>query len=221
MHVNEFFHITCLINLQRRRKDYIDAGGNLIKGREAGFLKQLTNHDITALYIDAIDGSTLDLPKMISSDGTPISNGDIGCVLSHLKLVKMARQSGIPNYLVLEDDVEFAPDFNDRFSEAIGELPADWDMLYLGGSHMEEPVPVTQHIARISNTFTTHAIGIRHTVYDDLIAVWEKQNEKVDISLSSLHRRYNCYVIRPHIAFQAPGYSDILNKEVDYQHLRK
>jgi GR25 family glycosyltransferase involved in LPS biosynthesis len=59
----------------------------------------------------------------------------MGCALSHLSLwLELASESGAcENYLVLEDDVKFSPDWLARWEEAAKEIPADYDVLYLGG----------------------------------------------------------------------------------------
>lgn len=59
----------------------------------------------------------------------------MGCALSHLSLwLELASESAAcENYLVLEDDVKFSPDWLAKWEEAAKEIPADYDVLYLGG----------------------------------------------------------------------------------------
>jgi GR25 family glycosyltransferase involved in LPS biosynthesis len=58
-----------------------------------------------------------------------------GCALSHLSLwVELAAESpSCENYLILEDDVKFQPNWIQIWQNAAKEIPEDYDVLYLGG----------------------------------------------------------------------------------------
>jgi glycosyl transferase family 25 len=61
----------------------------------------------------------------------PLTAGMIGCSLSHRALYERIARSGLERVLILEDDLEVvAPNVN-RLASALGELPADWELLYL------------------------------------------------------------------------------------------
>lgn len=208
MRVNEFFDGVFLINLKRRFDRLIES------------MKELEKHGIKLEVIEAIDGNDLYLHEIISSDGSRCSNGDIACALSHKKVCEIAKERKLHNYLCLEDDIVLSENFNEYFENYLRQIPYDYDMIYLGGSHNSEVRPVSKNVVRGTKIFTTHAIGVRETMYDALIEVWEKQNEKVDIAVASLQDKFNCYAFNPFIAGQRPSYSDILNKHADYKHLR-
>ena len=54
--------------------------------------------------------------------------GALGCLLSHLEVVREARRLGVPNVLIFEDDVVFDEALEKKFSGYLDQLPADWDM---------------------------------------------------------------------------------------------
>ena len=58
-----------------------------------------------------------------------------GCAMSHLKLwIELANEdNNIENYLILEDDVKFAPGWENIWNQASQMIPDDYDVLYLGG----------------------------------------------------------------------------------------
>jgi GR25 family glycosyltransferase involved in LPS biosynthesis len=60
------------------------------------------------------------------------ANGMIGCGLSHLFVWKDAIKKNYKNILVLEDDVYFTDDFSSYLNKVMSELPADYDILFLG-----------------------------------------------------------------------------------------
>lgn len=83
----------------------------------------------------------------------------MGCALSHLSLwTSLANeQPSCENYLILEDDVKFHPDWLSVWEEASKNIPDDYDVLYLGGvlppnRSMFEKVlePINTHWARIA-----------------------------------------------------------------------
>ena len=209
MRVNEFFDHVFVINLRRRFDRLIQ------------ITKELENHNIEAEVIEAIDGNDLVLPEIISSDGLKPSNGDIACSLSHSKVCKLAKERGYKNYLCLEDDCMFSENFEDKFTNYITQVPADWGFLYIGGSiNCEQVSVISDNIVEAVDVFTTHAMGVREDVYDDLINLWEQRNEKVDLCVAQLQKKYKTYCFNPFLIGQKPSYSDILNKYTDYKHLR-
>jgi len=57
--------------------------------------------------------------------------GEIGCIASHLELLKHLKATGRPGqvYLLAEDDYAPVPDFATRLPTVLAHLPADWDTL--------------------------------------------------------------------------------------------
>jgi GR25 family glycosyltransferase involved in LPS biosynthesis len=57
------------------------------------------------------------------------ASGRVGCLASHVDLLKQIRASGRPRevYLIAEDDHIVAADFRDRLPEVLAYLPKDWD----------------------------------------------------------------------------------------------
>ena len=92
----------------------------------------------------AIDGETVMIPA--TWPGTP---GAYGCLLSHLQVVSEAKRLGLPSVLIFEDDVVFDGQFEQKFSDYVSQLPADWDMLFFGALHKDELIKVSNNIARI------------------------------------------------------------------------
>ncbi len=209
--LNKYFDAIFCLNLERRPDRKIQA--------EAEFAK----HNIQVEFITGIDGKTLPDPQATSQDTLPVSNGDMGCTLSHLKIVQLAKERGLKQILILEDDVEFAENFNAIFPDYFSQVPDDWDFLYFGGNHSKGGLQLLSNdsnIAKIFYTYTTHAYAIRESVYDAMIDVLQ-QKEKVDINIGSLHSKFHSYCFRPHIAFQRESFSDILDKNTNYVHLRE
>jgi hypothetical protein len=114
--------------------------------------------------------------------------------------------------LVCEDDVCFIHQCREIFNKAFEQLPADWDMLYLGG-HIHTPAErFSDNLYRIKfGVHCNHAIlysekarGFILSNYD----VWSNDIKAYDHWLYMIGQGLmNCYMCSPVIAYQKPGYS--------------
>lgn len=164
----------------------------------------------------AIDGESSKIPA--SWPGTP---GAYGCLLSHLEVVREARRLGLASILIFEDDVVFDDQFEQKFSEYIRQLPADWDMLFFGALHKDELIRVSENIGRITQSNSTYACVLRDTVFDAFIELNGRANEVLDVNSLVLQRQFNCYCFLPHLAWVEVAYSDAQQKPVHHWYLRE
>lgn len=202
-----------VINLDRRPDRFSEVQ---IELRKAG----INNYE----KFCAIDGKTLTHKyKFVPTDtmGDAQAMGHIGCTLSHFGVLNKAKEDGAEKYVVFEDDVELHKNFKELFDEYYNEVPADWDCILLGGSHIGGFDRITERVIRIFGSYTTHAMLINKTMYDKLTAVWQHAGSEVDVAMASLHRDNKCYAFNPPLAWQKGGHSDILGKYDDYIALKK
>ena len=74
-----------------------------------------------------------------SASGFP-SIGAHGCFLSHLSVLKHAHNRGAAELIILEDDVNFSPEFISRWSTAISDLEdREWSIFFAGHRLRELP----------------------------------------------------------------------------------
>jgi GR25 family glycosyltransferase involved in LPS biosynthesis len=103
---------------------------------------QFTNNDSSVSFLNyerfsAVDGKNLkwsrQLGRIFEENDYNWRRGLIGCALSHIKLWIELLNSEYDAFLVLEDDVDFVPDFERKLYHAYNEIKeTDWDLLYLG-----------------------------------------------------------------------------------------
>ena len=68
------------------------------------------------------------------------SIGARGCFLSHLSVLKCARDAGVEQLVLLEDDVNFASDFEERWNFSMSSLQTrNWSIFYPG--HVFDDLP--------------------------------------------------------------------------------
>ena len=195
---NVFPHKVC-INLDRRPE------------RWAAMTESFETFGIRSVErLSAVDGESLTVPERFSH----LRPVDYACTLSHLRAVKEARERGSSSVLIFEDDCLFDPDFVDKFPQYMRQVPADWDMLFLGGYHFEPPAPVCVNIVRAVTTLTTHAYAVRQSIYAEFIELNENPPAIVDRNNTILQKKFNCYCCEPNLVGQLAGYSDLMGKEM-------
>src|SRR5205823_14468051 len=147
--------------------------------------------------------------------------GAYGCLLSHLRVIREARQLGASSVLIFEDDVVFDDHFAKKFRACIKQLPADWDMLFFGALHRDEPIKVADNIARITQANSTYAYALRDTVFDGFIELNRKTEEVLDNNSLVLQQQFNCYCFMPHLAWVETDYSDAQQRLMHHWYLQE
>lgn len=176
---------------------------------------EFKTHNIDGVKrFSAIKGNPDNLP-------TKLLPGEVGCLLSHLQIIKEAKEKNLDNIVVFEDDIIFHKEFNSLFNEFIKQVPADWNMIYFAGNHQGPTQKIMPNIMRLSYTFTTHAYIMKNTMFDRVISEIPKLERQVDVYYALFHRFYPTYCFLPHLIFQRPGISDIHNVYSDYSFLHK
>jgi glycosyl transferase family 25 len=214
MILNNFFSKSFCINLDRRQD------------RWTTITKKFNDFGIVAERYSAFDGKTLTLPYPHSSE--------LGGTISHLNVIKMAKELNLKNVLIYEDDVEFDSNISEKFESIIPQIPEDWDLIYFGGNHQGPIKQISENIFKLSHTYALQMYAVNSKSYDTIIDFLEDKVNKVldkkvsfkpsvaaDFYLSLLQPKLNCYCIRPHLTWQIQDYSDIQEHIVNYDYLLK
>jgi len=169
----------------------------------------------------AYDGSKLD--KTIYK--TNLKSSELGLILSNLDIIKESIENGYQKILILEDDCYFTDEVK-NIDSYFDFLPDDWDMLYMGGNHnthvgCSPPKIINEKVIKLHNTFSTHFIGIKSTLFPVLMNVLSRYSDPLDVSYARIQKSFNVYSFYPAIAKQIVDYSDIQNKITDYNWLIK
>lgn len=145
---------------------------------------------------------------------------------SQLMMLKSFLRTDKQTLICFEDDVVFRPNLWDNIpftlSRAIAELPDNWDIFYLGCNlfcenwEKEPPAYHSPNLSRIYHAWTTHAIAYSRKAVQWIVDRYDV-NCMYDAWLSnSILNNLNAFVMRPMIARQRPGFSDLWNNEADY-----
>lgn len=175
--------------------------------------KQFNNIGINVERISGVDGF-LEPPASIRP-------GEVGCLKSHLKVFETAVERNLDSFLLLEDDVEFVENFNDKFNEIEPQIPS-YQMLYFGvNPHTGSRHEVSVNINRIINSYSAHCVIFKKECYEDIIAMLRGPLiYPVDVHYGAQQVKHTAYCIKPSLAWQRKSFSDINQDYVDYEFLR-
>jgi GR25 family glycosyltransferase involved in LPS biosynthesis len=142
-------------------------------------------------------------------------------LLSHIAVVQEALAAGCECVLIFEDDAVLDPEFDTRFASFMKETPRDWDVLYFGALHKDEPVRITEHVYRITKANSTYAYALKRTVFEDFIELNRRAEHVLDMNAYVLQERFKCYCFLPHLAWVQSEYSDVQNRLERHWYLEK
>ncbi len=177
-------------------------------------LKKIGVDESEIIRIEAVDGNLL--PQ---KEG--LKKGELGCLMSHLKIIETAKNENLESILIFEDDANFDKKFSRLFPKYIRQLPENWDMLFFGGNHSVTPLPFSKNILQVMDMRCTHAYAIHQSMYQTLIDNLKDCHIPIDLFYTQIQSTYKCYVFYPHIAWQHAGESFIRKENVDYVSIRK
>lgn len=149
------------------------------------------------------------LPLPVVVEATP--GGVHGCLLSHLGVLDRAIAAGVGSLLVLEDDAVFVAGFAQRWAAFTAAVPADWQMLMVGGQHAVPPLAVGLGVVRCVDTFRTHAYVVRAAGMTVLREVWASAQGHLDHESHRVQAMVPVYAPQPFLVGQAAGFSDVSN----------
>jgi glycosyl transferase family 25 len=158
-----------------------------------------------------------------------LENGALGCSMSHLKCLEIAKKNNYEYVFICEDDIEFLDpelflrQFNSFFNSNI-----DWDVVLISGNNMLPYIPTNTNCIKILNCQTTTGYIVKNKYYDKLInnfktgiqkLIKEPTNNKykIDKYWLSLQRDDNWYLIIPLSVIQKEDYSDIEKKVTNFK----
>ena len=168
-------------------------------------MKRLGLEDRVFRY-SAVDG------KLVENK-SKLLPGEYGLIVTHINILNEAIENGYENILIFEDDVEFINDFID-IDKYFEKVPNDWDIIYLGGNHIQRPRPLNDRISRVTKTYTTHAMLVNRKCFKNLVDELSKFSAQLDVIYTNL--RLKLYTCTPSIATQRVSFSDIQGYNADY-----
>jgi len=119
--------------------------------------------------------------------------------------------------LILEDDFQLCENFDVELKKVLGELPNDFQALWLGGRIVGERENYSDSLMKIKGITGTYGYIVNHLFIDSLIHELSKEDKLADWSMSRAFK--SVYKTKRNLVKHRDGYSYILNKEVSYKDL--
>lgn len=143
--------------------------------------------------------------------------GYIGCVLSHIKCLELAKERNYKECIILEDDFAFYNKYNfDNMP-----VPKEFD-IYLFSNLIKECSCIDDSFRKVTKAQWTSGYWIKEKLYQPLIDNFTEGKEKLekdyirdnylDIYWNKLWTEYNAVSYKDKIGKQIESYSDIAKK---------
>lgn len=161
------------------------------------------------------------------------SNGAVGCSMSHLKCIEMAKNNDSPFVFICEDDIQFLNP--ELFLKNLGlfceNVNNDWDVLIISGNICPPFQAIGDFCVRLVNCQTTTGYIVQKHYYDTLIANFRegitkllsnptnKREYAIDMYWKRLQQKDKWFMIVPPTVVQMEGFSDVEGRETNYKHL--
>jgi len=160
-----------------------------------------------------------------------MTNGAIGCSMSHLKILEDAKKNKLDHVLIVEDDITFLDSelFKTQINKFLEIHKNNWDVILLAGNNMPPYEKIDDTCVKVSRCQTTtgylvngHYINVlASNVKMGLTNLLNKPDEKARYAIDKfwfvLQGASKWYLIIPLTVVQREDYSDIEQKVINYQ----
>ena len=178
--------------------------------RWAGSKKQFEDNNIIVEKFVATDGSLL-------GPIAELSNGEVGALNSHRRVLANAIENDLECIAVFEDDAYFVENFEVKFQEYYDQVPSDWEFLYLGFNRYSGPVSnVSDKVFKLHNAYSAHAFLIKKNAIKYSYNLMLNDSFPADVYYALAQSAYPAYGPVDALAGQKSGFSDIAQHEVNY-----
>lgn len=162
-----------------------------------------------------------------------LASGAVGCTMSHIKCLELAKERNYDQVFICEDDITFTnPELLKKNLRKFYEnKDIQWDVLIIGGNAVPPYINIDNYCVRILNCQTTTGYVVKKSFYDTLISnmkegvtkLMKEPNNKrmyaIDMYWKPLQMQNFWYMITPPTVTQYENYSDIEGKNLNYDHL--
>jgi glycosyltransferase involved in cell wall biosynthesis len=205
--INKYFDKIYCINLDRRQDKW-----NIVS-------KKFDKLEIQVERFSGIDGNTIPTTELAKYN--TINKYEVGCMLSHYRIIQDAKVHGYKRILILEDDILFIENFNQVFSDKIGNFP-EWRMLYLGATQYQwNDLEFGDGFYYSKHNDGTFAYAVDQSIYDDILGGGNVNNKPIDYKLWDIQAKHykKCYTLFPSLIISDVSTSDIRSgrNNVDHQ----
>jgi glycosyl transferase family 25 len=158
-----------------------------------------------------------------------LPNGALGCSMSHLKCLEIARENNWEHVLIVEDDIKFLnPELFIRQLNKFFSLYSDWDVVLIAGNNLPPHEIIDDSCVKVTQCQTTTGYIVKNHYYNTLIdnirngitnLIKEPSQHylyAIDKNWFKLQQKDKWYLITPLTVTQREDYSDIEKRPTNY-----
>jgi hypothetical protein len=185
---------------------------------------------------DRLEHVTTQLEKMNINgerfNAVETKDGAIGCTMSHIKCLELAKERDYEHVFICEDDITFLnPDLLKTNLQRFIDMHINWDVIIIGGNNCPPYQTIEDFAIKIGNCQTTTGYIVKKHYLDTLITnfresatnlIKDPKNKRMfalDVYWKRLQQIHQWYMIVPITVIQVESYSDIENRVTDYKGL--
>lgn len=157
--------------------------------------------------------------------------GALGCTMSHLAVLKLARDRKYERVCIFEDDFEFIIS-REEYTSVVTSIPSDFDVVMLGW-YIIESAPHDEIFGKVIAATTASGYIVHKKFYDTLIKnmetaveLFEKNIHQYDVVSKYINDQYwrriqpsaNWLYTLKRTGKQRMGFSDLVGAEVAYDY---
>ena len=183
---------------------------------------------------DRLEHVTAEFKKMgIDAErvqGTKAKTPAVGCTLSHIKCLELAKKRNYEQVFICEDDITFTnPElFKQNLQKFVDNDTINWDVLIVSGNNCPPFQKLYEYACRVFYCQCCTGYIVKKEYYDTIITNFKEGLSKliqnptnkpdfaVDRYWFKLQMQDYFYLITPLTVVQYDNYSDIEQKEVSY-----
>ena len=158
-----------------------------------------------------------------------MKNGAIGCSISHLKIIEIAKKNNWDHVLIVEDDILFTKPtmFIEQFNKFL-KKHNDYDIILIAGNNLPPYKTIDDTCVKVTQCQTTTGYLVKNHYFDTLIKNYKEGllnlikdpiNHRlfaIDKYWFNLQKKDKWYLITPLTVTQREDYSDIEKRPTNY-----
>jgi glycosyl transferase family 25 len=158
-----------------------------------------------------------------------VNNGAIGCSMSHLKCLEIAKQNNWDHVLIVEDDILFLnPEIFKTQLNKFFKNHSDYDVVLIAGNNVPPYQKIDDSCVKVYRCQTTTGYIVMRHYYDTLISNIKEGIQKlmrnpekhvqyaIDKYWFKLQEKDKWFLITPLTVTQREDYSDIEKRQTNY-----
>lgn len=140
----------------------------------------------------------------------PRNGGAYGCVLSHLSCIENALNNNYETILIMEDDLMFHKDFNEKWNTI--KVPTNWNILYLSATQIKwDNIKLleNENYYKAWKSLGGTAYILKKPMFLEIKKLYKQYQKPIDELLIMIQEYKECIVLYPNLCINYMNESNI------------